>query len=216
MGAFAALVPEPSMPDGGVKTRRKGVSTYRLRVHGKAAHAGHDDPAPVSAITELTRQIDAILQLANRSRGTTINIGEIGGGTASNVVAAHAWAAIDLRFADPAESDRVDRAMHDLKPRIAGARLDVVRSENRPVLERTPAVAELYQHTRSLAAEFGVELGEGLSGGGSDGSIIASWGLPVLDGIGPRGAGAHSADEHILLSDLTFRLGLFTRLLETL
>lgn len=215
-GAFAALVPEPSMPDGGVKTRRKGVSTYRLEVHGRAAHAGHDDPAAVSAITELTHQVGAILALANRSRGTTVNIGEIGGGTASNVVAAHAWASIDLRFADAAESDRVDRAMHSLAPRIPGARLDVVRSETRSVLARTPAVVALYEHTRSLAAEFGVQLGEGMSGGGSDGSLIATWGLPVLDGIGPRGGGAHSADEHILLSDLAFRLGLYTRLLETL
>jgi len=215
-GAFAALVPEPSMPDGGVKTRRKGVSTYRLRVHGRAAHAGHDDPAAVSAITELTHQVGAILALANGARGTTLNIGEIGGGTASNVVAAGAWASIDLRFADAAESDRVDRALHALTPRTDGARLDIVRSETRPALERTPHVARLFEHARDLAAGLGVQLGEGLSGGGSDGSLIAGWGLPVLDGIGPRGAGAHSPDEHILLSDLAFRLALYCRLLETL
>jgi glutamate carboxypeptidase len=215
-GAFAALVPEPSMPDGGVKTRRKGVSTYRLQVHGRAAHAGHDDPAAVSAITELTHQIGTILALANRARGTTLNIGEIGGGTASNVVAAHAWAAVDLRFAEAAEGERVNRALHALTPTIDGARLDIVRSETRSALERTPDVVRLYEHARTLGAELGVQLGEGMSGGGSDGSIIAGWGLPVLDGIGPRGGGAHSADEHILLSDLAFRLALYSRLLETL
>jgi glutamate carboxypeptidase len=91
-----------------------------------------------------------------------------------------------------------------------------VRSETRPALERTPEIAALFEHTRDLAADLGVQLGEGMSGGGSDGSLIAGWGLPVLDGIGPRGAGAHSADEHILLSDLAFRLALYCRLLETL
>lgn len=215
-GAFAALVPEPSNADGGVKTRRKGVSTYRLEVHGRAAHAGHDNPAAVSAIAELVHQLTAILALANRPRGTSINIGEIAGGTASNVVAARANASIDLRFIDQEEGGRVDRALHALTPANPGARVEIIRSESRPALERTPAVVELYQQARTLAAGLGIDLTEGLSGGGSDGSIIAGWGLPVLDGLGPRGDGAHAADEHILLSDLALRLGLFVRLMETL
>lgn len=215
-GAFAALVPEPSMPGGGVKTQRKGVSTYRLETFGRAAHAGHDNPAAVSAINELMHQLAAILPLANRARGTTINIGEISGGTASNVVAAHARATIDLRFIDKAESERVDRALHSLSPYVEGSRIELVRSESRPALERTPAVVELYNLARASAAEFGVDLGEGMSGGGSDGSLVAAWGLPVLDGLGPQGGGAHATDEHILLSDLSFRLGFLVRLLETL
>jgi glutamate carboxypeptidase len=215
-GAFAALVLEPSNPDGGVKTRRKGVSTYRLEVHGRAAHAGHDNPDAISAIHELVQQIGVILPLANRSRGTTINVGEIAGGTASNVVAAHAWAAIDLRFAETAEGERVDRAFHDLAPRTTGARLEMIRSESRPALERTPAVSRLYEHARSVATAIGLDLPEGMSGGGSDGSLVAAWGLPVLDGLGPRGGGAHAQDEHILLSDLAFRLALCAGLLETL
>jgi glutamate carboxypeptidase len=215
-GAFAALVPEPSNADGGVKTRRKGVSTYRLDVHGRAAHAGHDNPAAVSAITELVHQLTGILALANRARGTTINIGEVSGGTASNVVAARAAASIDLRFIEQEEGSRVDRALHALTPAHPDARIEMVRSESRPALERTPAVVALYQHARGLAAALGTDLAEGLSGGGSDGSLLAGLGVPVLDGIGPRGGGAHAADEHILLSDLAFRLGLFVRLLETL
>lgn len=214
--AFAALVPEPSLPDGGVKTQRKGVSTYRLEVHGRAAHAGHDNLSAVSAITEIASQIGVINSLANRNAGTSVNVGMLGGGTASNVVAARAWADIDVRFVETQEGDRIDRALHGLTPAHDGARLEMVRAESRPALQRTNAIADLYGFARSLASELGVDLTEGMSGGGSDGSLVAAWGLPVLDGLGPRGGGAHAVDEHILLSDLAFRLGLYVRLLETL
>jgi glutamate carboxypeptidase len=212
--AGAALVPEPALPDGSVKTRRKGVGTYRIDVHGRAAHAGIEPDRAVSAIAELSHQIQTVLQLADHGRGTTINVGEIGGGTASNVVAARAWAAVDLRFAEPEEGERVDRALVSLTPRLQGARVEVKRNELRPPLVRTAGVVALYEQARALAAELGHELGEGATGGGSDGSLVASFGLPVLDGLGPRGGGAHSSDEHIIVSDLPFRLALFVRLLE--
>jgi len=214
--AFAALVPEPSIDDGSVKTRRKGVGTYRFETFGRAAHAGIEPEKAVSAITEIARQISRLLDLADPSRGTTVNVGTIGGGTASNVVAAHAWATIDTRFLDPAEGERLDEAILSLGPILTGARVGAVRTEIRPPLVRTPEVARLYESARDLAAGLGVTIGEGVSGGGSDGSLIAALGLPVLDGLGPRGGGAHSTDEHITLSDLPFRLALYIRLLETL
>jgi len=215
-GAFAALVPEPCNEDGSAKTRRKGVGTYRIDVYGKAAHAGIEPEKAVSAIAELADQIRAILALARPAIGTTLNIGTIGGGTASNVVPAHAWATIDTRFVDPAEGERLDAELSALRPERAGARVAVKRTEIRPPLVRTPAVAGLYEQARDLASGLGVEIGEGMSGGGSDGSLIASFGLPALDGLGPRGGGAHAVNEHILLSDLPFRLALYVRLLSRL
>jgi glutamate carboxypeptidase len=214
--AGAALVPEPAMPDGSVKTRRKGVGTYRIEARGRAAHAGIDPDKAVSAIAELAHQITDILTLADHGRGTTINIGTIGGGTASNVIAAHAWASIDTRFAEPDEGERLDRALHARKARLAGATVHVQKNELRPPLVRTAGVVALYEQAREIAAGLGLELGEGGTGGGSDGSLLASWGVPTLDGLGPRGAGAHADDEHILLSDLPFRLALFIQLLREL
>jgi glutamate carboxypeptidase len=214
--AGAVLVPEPALPDGSAKTRRKGVGTYRLDVYGRAAHAGIEPERAISAVAELARQIHLILALAQPARGTTINVGEIGGGTASNVVAAHAWASIDMRFMEPEEGERVDRALHALTPRLAGARLKLRRNELRPPLVRSAGVAALYEQARDLAAELGETLGEGATGGGSDGSILAALGLPTLDGLGPRGGGAHADNEHILISDIPFRLALYVRLLEAI
>lgn len=214
--AAAVLVPEPCLPDGGVKTFRKGVATYRIATRGRAAHAGVDAATPVSAITELVHALNDAMGLAAHERGTTINVGMIGGGTASNVIAAEAWAVVDVRLAEPGEGDRVHAGLLALRPRNAKADIAVTLTESRPPLVRTDAVVALYHQARELAAGLGVELAEGGSGGGSDGSIAAATGTATLDGLGPMGAGAHADDEHIVIADLPFRLGFMTRLLAAL
>lgn len=214
--AAAVLVPEPSMPDGGVKTARKGVSTYRLDVQGRAAHAGIEPEQAVSATVELAHQILEILALADATRGTTINVGVIGGGTATNVVPAQAWATLDVRAWDPADNARIGAALANLRPHHPEARVHARLTEDRPPLVRSDAVARLFAHAHQQVARLGLDLGEGSTGGGSDGCITAALGTPTLDGLGPRGAGAHTSDEHILLSDLPFRLAFMTLLLETL
>jgi glutamate carboxypeptidase len=214
--AGAALVPEPCLPDGGIKTARKGVNTYRLRVTGLAGHAGTEAGTAVSAIAELLDQCRAVTALARPDLGTTINIGRIGGGTATNVVAAEAWAGIDVRLALPEEGERVHAALLALEPVRAGATVQAVRTESRPPLVRNEAVLRLYQHARALGRELGVDLAEGASGGGSDGSLAAFWGAPTLDGLGPRGGGAHAPGEHVLLEDLPFRLAFHITLLDHL
>jgi glutamate carboxypeptidase len=212
----AVLVPEPCIGDGSVKTRRKGVGTYRIDVTGRAAHAGIEPEKAVSAIAELVEHAVDIMSFADHTRGSTVNIGTIGGGTATNVVAADAWATIDTRFVEPAEGERMDVLIRGITNKRPAAKVSVERGELRPPLVRTDGVVALYMQAKQCAADLGVELGEGLSGGGSDGSLMAALGVPVLDGLGPNGGGAHSADEHIRISDLPFRLALFTKLLATI
>lgn len=213
---FAALVPEPSLPDGSVKTARKGVSTYTLEIEGRAAHAGVEPEKAISAVRELAHLLPAIHALEDRAAGTTINVGILRAGTASNTVPAHASAVIDVRFVVPEEAARVDAGLRALGPVQPGAKVTLDRPEHRGPLVRTPEIVALYEQARTLAAELGVMLGEGSTGGGSDGSIMAEYGVPVLDGIGPRGGGAHARDEHILIADLPFRLAFIASLLETL
>jgi glutamate carboxypeptidase len=214
--AAAVLVPEPCLPDGGVKTFRKGVATYRIDARGVAAHAGVDGATAVSAITELVHALGSALGLAAHERGTTINIGTINGGTASNVIAAEASATVDVRLAETGEGERVHDALLALRARHPEARLAATLTESRPPLMRTPGVVGLYEQAREFAAGLGVALTEGGSGGGSDGSFAAAAGAATLDGLGPLGAGAHADHEHIVLSDLPFRLALITRLLSGL
>jgi glutamate carboxypeptidase len=214
--AAAVLVPEPCLPDGGAKTFRKGVATYRIETGGRAAHAGIEGSSAISAITELIHALERVLDLAAPERGTHINVGQIGGGSASNVVAGEAWATVDVRLAQPGEGERIHDALLAIAPRHPQARIAVTLTESRPPLLRSERVVALYQQARRVAAEFGVDYSEGASGGGSDGSIAADAGAATLDGLGPQGDGAHSADEHIIVDDLAFRLAFMTRLLETL
>ena len=214
--SYAALVPEPSMADGSVKTARKGVSTYALEIEGRAAHAGVEPEKAVSAVRELAELLPRIHALEDRAAGTTINVGVIHAGTASNVVPARAVAEIDVRAVVSAEAERVHAHLLALRALHPEANVHVSRVEQRGPLVRTPGVVQLYQHARDIATQWDVALGEGMTGGGSDGSLMAELGLPVLDGLGARGGGAHARDEHVLLEDLPFRLALMAALFETL
>ena len=215
-GAAAVLVPEPCIAGGKAKTARKGVLTYRIDVTGRAAHAGVAPQTGVNAIVELAKQIERIYAFAKPDIGTTVNVGVISGGTASNVVAAQATAEVDVRVVNMVEGERIHRDLMALTSIADGATVSVRRTEQRPPLERTPAVVALYEQARLLARDLGHEMGEGASGGGSDGSLTAAMGIPTLDGLGCDGGGAHAADEHIIVSDLPYRLALFAKLLETL
>jgi glutamate carboxypeptidase len=214
--AHAALVLEPPIPGGTIKTARKGVGEFELIIHGKPSHAGNDLRSGISAITELAHQILAVNNLNDFELGTTVNVGVARGGVLSNVVAAEAHAFIDMRFKTIDEGERITRTLLKLQPVLEGARLEVLGGINRPPLVRTAATAGLFEHARRLASEIGFELNEGSVGGGSDGNFIAAFGVPVLDGLGVDGAGAHAEHEHILINDIPRRAALLTRLIETI
>jgi glutamate carboxypeptidase len=214
--ASAALVMEPPIPGGTIKTGRKGVGEFELIIRGRPAHAGNDPAAGISAITELAHQILAINKLNDYERGTTVNVGVARGGVLSNVIAAEARAFVDMRFKTVDEGERISQAMSRLQPVIDGARIELRGGINRPPLVRTPETAALFDHAKRLASGIGFELTEGSVGGGSDGNFIAALGVPVLDGLGVDGAGAHAEHEHIIVSDIPRRAALLTRLIETI
>ena len=210
----AALVLEPPIPGGIIKTGRKGVGEFELIIRGRPAHAGNDPRAGISAVTELAHQILAINKLCDYERGTTLNVGVARGGVLSNVIAAEAHAFIDMRFQNVDEGNRIMEAMSSLQPVLEGARLEVIGGINRPPLVRTSETGVLFEQAKSLASEIGFDLREGSVGGGSDGNFIAALGVPVLDGLGVDGAGAHAEHEHIIISDIPRRAALLTRLIE--
>ena len=208
------LVFEPSA-DGRVKTGRKGTGWYTLKAHGIPAHAGLEPEKGANSIVEIARQIERINLLGNASIGTTVNVCTIKGGTTSNVIPEHTECEIDVRFSSMAEAERVDTAIRSLTPFDERVTLDLLGDINRPPMERTPEVVALFEKARDLAAGFDYELGETQVGGASDGNFVAALGVPVLDGLGIAGAGAHTLGEHVLLSDIAKRATLVTLLLSS-
>jgi len=211
--AESCFVFEPSL-DGRVKTGRKGTGMFTLHAHGIPAHAGLEPEKGASAILELTHQIQTLHNLNNPDVGTTVNVCTIKGGTTTNVIPEHAECEIDVRFASMTEASRIEDAIRSLKPVDHRVKLDLCGEINRPPMERTPEVAKLFERARTLADSFGYELGEAQVGGGSDGNFVGMLGVPVLDGLGIAGAGAHTLDEHILVSDIAKRATLVTALLK--
>jgi glutamate carboxypeptidase len=208
-----ALVLEPPLEGGRLKTARKGIGRFTVKVVGKAAHAGVEPEKGISAVVELAHQILRIQNLADPQTGTTLNVGVIQGGTAPNVVAAEATARVDVRVANRAEAQRIEQAFRSLQPMVPGARIEVRGGFERPPMERSAAIAALFDRARSIGHALGLELSEGSTGGGSDGNFTAALGVPTLDGLGALGSGAHADYEHILISSIPERAALLAALL---
>ena len=212
----AVLVFEPSLPGGALKTSRKGVGQFEMIARGVSAHAGLDPGKGVSAVRELARQITAIDDLQDPAHGVTVTVGIIQGGTRANVVPDEARAVIDARANTAADAERIAAALTALKPYLAGATIQVTGGFDRPPLERTAGVVQLFERAKGVAAEIGISLEEGSAGGGSDGNLTAALGVPTLDGFGAIGDGAHALHEHIEIDALVPRAAVIAGLLARL
>jgi glutamate carboxypeptidase len=210
-GAVAAFVLEAPGEGGGLKTARKGIGRFKLTVRGRAAHAAN--PAEgVSAIEEFAHQVLRLQRLAGH--GVTVNVGVVSGGTRVNVVAAGADAVFDFRVPTLADRERVDAALGELRPVLEGAELELTGRWTRPPLERSPGAARLFAAAREHGHDLGLELEEQSAPGGSDGNLVGHL-VPVLDGLGAEGGGAHADDEHVLVDSLEVRAELLARILRT-
>jgi glutamate carboxypeptidase len=154
--------------------------------------------------------------MTDYDRGTTVNVGTVSGGTRVNVVAAEAEAEIDLRVSTMEDARAMEEAILGLQATLDGTRVIVTGGVDRPPLERTSEVVELYHLARAVARDIGFELGEGAAGGGSDGNLTAACGVPTLDGMGAVGDGAHAAHEHVIVDEMPKRAALLAGLLEVL
>ena len=210
------LVLEPAAGlRGAVKTARKGVGEYTLRVKGVASHAGLDPGKGHSAIVELARQIGVIAKFNNLRQGVSVNPGVISGGTRTNVVAAEASVAIDVRIQTAKQAAGLDRKLRSLKPFDKKCSLGLTGGINRLPMERTAGVAALYEKARQIASRLNWKLEEAAVGGGSDGNFTAALGIPTLDGMGGVGEGAHAVHEYIDIGELPRRALLLAGMIES-
>jgi glutamate carboxypeptidase len=210
--AQLVLVLEPGMPDGSIKTWRKGVGDFHIIVHGQAAHAGGNHENGKNAIEEIARQVLAIQGLTDYSRGTTLNVGVIQGGTVVNVVPDTASIDVDLRVMQPGEAERIIDAINNLKPVMEGCSIEITGDLNRPPMPYDDLMQTTFEHAREIAARNEITLTAAGTGGASDANFVAPLGIPVLDGLGAIGGDYHSEKEYIIKESLVSR----TRLLATL
>jgi glutamate carboxypeptidase len=212
-GCAAALVLESSADGGALKTERKGVSMYRVRADGAAAHAGLEPERGVNATIELAHQVLAVHGIADAALGTTVTPTVLSSGQTTNTVPAFGEFTVDVRMWDEAEQKRVDEAMRALVPVLQGAALTVTGGPNRPPLPWS-ASSGLFERACLIADQLGLPpLAKAAVGGASDGNFTAGAGTPTLDGLGAVGGGAHAPGEHVLVDALPGRAALLAALI---
>ena len=207
------LVLEPAMPDGSIKTWRKGVGDLVVTVRGRAAHAGSDHDKGRNAIEELARQVLVIQKLTDYDQGTTLNVGLIRGGTATNVIPEEAVAEVDLRVLNPGEAERILATLQALRHVLDGTTIEVTGELNRPPMPFNDLNKIAFEKARTIAADVDINLKASGTGGASDANFVAPLGIPVLDGLGAVGDGGHSDREFIYKDSLSERARLLSAIL---
>ena len=206
-GSAAALVFESGRAQDAIITRRKGTGAMEALAHGKAAHAGNHHAEGANAIWAVARFVDAAQQLTDYPRGVTVNVGKVLGGQGKNTVPDYAEAHVDLRFCNRADGEQLLEALRQTAQRAAasvpGTRIELMGGIAREPLERSAESAALLEAYAACARASGLGGGEaGLIGGGSDASTTSSSGIASIDGLGPRGKGFHTVEEHIEVATL--------------
>lgn len=209
------LVPEPSR-QGRLISGRHAFARYTVTTRGKPAHAGADNALGRSAIRSMARLVEVMESATDMDRLVSFSVGVIQGGLFVNVVPTSCTAQV-LCVASSAENlEYVYRFMADLPSQVPGAEVEVVRGAERPLFTASEGTLQLFELASGIAAERGMTIEHGQFGGGSDGNFTGALGIPTLDGLGVVGSGAHTHDEHLLISSLVPRARIFAGLLERL
>jgi glutamate carboxypeptidase len=213
-GADRAFVLEPPEGTAGrLKTGRKGVGRFRVTIVGRAAHAGSTPDEGVSAIVELALQVGRLFALNDPDRGITVNVGTIDGGLRPNVIAPEATALVDARAPTVVAAWQVEQAIRALQPTHPGLSIRVEGGFGHPPMPQRDGNRALADRARTLGRRLGLALTEApLVGGASDANFTSEL-TPTLDGLGALGAGAHAADEHVVVGSLPERAALLALLL---
>ena len=216
-GADAALVLESARSNGNIVSARKGSGTYILRVSGKSAHAGVDPQKGANAILALENYLIEIAKLYKMNNGLTINVGVVRGGMRPNVVPDFAEAQIDLRVVEAEDARAFEEKLRAIAAQefVPGTRAQVSGGISTPPMPQTPATARLVEFAKEAAAENGFKMDDVVTGGASDGNMIAGEGVPVLDGLGPVGGHDHNAAEEYVVEDSIIpRVTMLARLIQ--
>lgn len=211
--ASRTYVMEPPLGiEGKLKTARKGIGRFTIKVKGKAAHAGLDPEKGLNAIVELSNLVQQLFAMNDYEKGITVNVGMIEGGNSANVIAPESKAVIDVRVSNQNDGDRITNKIHQLKPMFKDVQLSIEGGIGRPPMIRTKRNQYLWKIAKRNGQLIGLNLKQATAGGGSDGNTTSLY-TATLDGLGTTGDGAHAKHEFIFTDKLIERTALLTLLL---
>lgn len=211
--AKRAYILEPPLGfEGKLKTGRKGIGKFIMRVKGKPAHAGLNPKEGISAIVELSYQIQQLFSLNDFKKGITVNVGMIQGGSSANVIAEESSAVVDVRVHNMQDAKYIEKKILALEPKNKGSILQIEGGFGRPPMERTERNQRLWKLAKNIGGTMDLDLDQVIAGGGSDGNTTSMY-TATLDGLGTVGDGAHAQHEFIFTEKLIERTTLLSMLL---
>jgi glutamate carboxypeptidase len=205
---------EPGDPPDALTVWRKGSSVIRIRVKGRAAHAGMAPQDGRNAATGLVHQLDRIAGIVPISGdGPTLNLTVLKAGERSNIIPDDAEAQFSLRIRKPEQRDEILAKLNAAMEPTLDTQVSVSADPGYPPLIETPAVDALADRAAKIYGELGKTLARSGNGGASESAVAQSVGTPALDGLGLVGGDFHTDHEWVDLNSLEPRLYLITRLL---
>src|SRR5690625_787771 len=201
---------EPALPDGNLVSGRWGTGNFTVRSEGKSAHVGRafaEGRNGIVALAEWIREANAL----NHRNGVIVNIGRIVGGGALNIVPDRAACGLNVRVENEKRMHEIESELRAISLKTArehDVKIDFQGTFGRPPKPVTPELEKMLNAFAICAQEIGFELGWRITGGGSDGNILASAGLPTVDSLGVRGGGIHTSSEFLEIDSLVERSAL--------
>jgi glutamate carboxypeptidase len=208
------LVMEPATQEEALKTSRKGVSNFTIKVTGRASHAGNAPEKGINAVVELAHQTLKLQAMNDYRNGTSVSVTVVKGGITTNVIPDAAQAEVDVRVIRNDAYDDISKRIMALEPVLPGAQLEIIAGHNRGPMERGAQMHNDFEQCKALGEKYGLTVREDSSGGGSDGNFTAHMGIPTLDGLGPAGDGLHALHEHVQIDSLPRRATLVAAILK--
>jgi glutamate carboxypeptidase len=210
----ACLVLECARANGDFVSARKGIFDLRIRVHGRAAHAGVEPEKGRSAILAGANLVSAIQALNGRWPEVTTNVGVFSAGTRPNVVAELAELQVDLRAMT---RESLEAALSTIREIAASPGVPDVTTEIETMaswlpMEKLERSGRLSEHVIDLASRLGFETRDAATGGASDANTTSGMGIPSIDGLGPVGGLDHSPAEYLEVASIVPRTTLVAAL----
>lgn len=213
-----ALLFEPGIDEAGTLAGdRRGSGRFTFVVRGKASHVGRAHHEGVSAILALAKMIQQLEALNGDHDEVTVNVGEIQGGGALNVVPDLAIGRIDVRTKTNDDEQWILEKLDQIVKKAV--RQEGITVELEGKFNRKPKIVsgkteELYKLVREVGKSLGQTIHWHKSGGCSDGNNLSEAGLPNVDSLGACGGKIHSEEEYLRIDSLIPRVELTTGILK--
>jgi len=191
----------------------RGWLRLKIITKGEAAHTGSRSKKGNNAIHQMAEVITALrkLDLGDKKErffeyGSAFNVSLIKGGTSINIVPDECEISIDIRFL-PSQNkqeimDKIEKALQKLRNKNSNIHYEIEFLRYEPPFLTNPKDKFVKLLQRIAQDELKTKISLVTSGAGSVGSVIAKFGIPIINSFGCRCGNIHAPNEWISINTI--------------